>query len=204
MIFAHRFVPGPAAGARTLVMLHGTGGNETSLLELGPMLDPSSHVMGIRGNSTEEGMNRFFRRYSEGLFDEADLIYQAHDLNGFLVEAKATYGLNELVLVGYSNGANMAAALLLLHPAPISAAVMFRAMLPLLPSKPPQLTDKRALILSGSHDNMIPLESATRLAEVMRSYGADVDQRVAPVGHALGREDVGAAAEWLSPSPLET
>ena len=197
MTFTHRFVPGPPAAARTLVMLHGTGGDETSLLELGPMLDPQAHTLGIRGNSTEEGMNRFFRRYSEGLFDEADLIYQAHELNDFLVEAKAIYSLSELILVGYSNGANMAAALLLLHPEPIRAGIMFRGMLPIVPPKPPQLTGKRALILSGSRDNMIPLDRATRLAEIMRGYGADVDHRVAPVGHALGREDVVAAAAWL-------
>jgi|SRR5579862_836224 len=197
MTFAHRFVPGQAAEAQTLVMLHGTGGDETSLLELGPMLDPAANMLGIRGNSSEEGLNRFFRRYSEGLFDEADLIAQARHLNEFLTEAKTTYKLGDLVLVGYSNGANMAAALMLLHPALIDAAILFRAMLPILPPKPPVLFGKRALILSGSKDTMIPLDSASRLAEVMRSYGADVDQRIAPVGHALGREDIVTAAEWL-------
>jgi phospholipase/carboxylesterase len=179
-------------------MLHGTGGDETSLLELGPMLDPTANMLGVRGNSTEEGMNRFFRRYAEGLFDEADLIAQAYDLSDFLIESKSTYGLDELILVGYSNGANMAAALMLLHPASFAAAILFRAMLPILPPKPPVLFGKRVLLLSGSHDNMIPLESATRLAEVMRGFGADVDQRIAPVGHSLGREDVVTAAAWLS------
>ena len=198
MTFVHRFVPGPTAEARTLGLLHGTGGDENSLLELGTMLDPEAHMLGIRGNSAEEGMNRFFRRYSEGLFDEADIIVQAHDLDAFLLEAKATYGLaGEFVLVGYSNGANMAAAMLLLHPAPIDAAILFRAMLPLLPPKPPQLGGKRALLLSGAHDTMIPLESATHLAELMRTYGAAVEQVVAPVGHALGREDVQSAEAWL-------
>ena len=202
MSFAHRFVPGAGAGARTFVMLHGTGGDETSLLELGPMLDPQANVLGVRGNSTEEGMNRFFRRYSEGLFDEADVLGQARELCLFIDEAKAKFVLTgELVLAGYSNGANMAAALLLLHPDAIDAAILFRAMLPITPVVAPNLNTKRALILSGSHDNMIPLESATRLAELMREYGAEVDQIVEPVGHGLGREDVSRAAAWLNRVP---
>ncbi|MHB8636764.1 MAG: alpha/beta hydrolase [Fimbriimonadaceae bacterium] len=161
------------------------------------MLDPAANMLGIRGNSTDEGVNRFFRRYGEGMFDEADLIEQAHDLSDFLIAAKAEHALDELVLVGYSNGANMAAALLLLHPAPFAAAILFRAMLPILPPKPPILFGKRVLLLSGSNDTMIPLDSATRLAEVMRGFGGNVEQRVTPVGHALGREDVLTAAAWL-------
>jgi phospholipase/carboxylesterase len=198
MNFIHRFVPGSSTGARTLVMLHGTGGDETSLFQLGPMLDPDAPMLGVRGTSTEEGMNRYFRRFSEGLFDEADIQAQAANLSEFLAEAKTTYGLNELVLVGYSNGANMAAALLLLHPAPFAAAILFRATLPLMPQSLPSLHGKRILLLTGSYDSMIPLDGAKQLAEVLRECGAEVDQRLAPVGHELRREDVTTAAEWLN------
>lgn len=200
MTFAHRFVPGASAGARTLVLLHGTGGDETSLLEIGAVLDPDANMLGIRGKSTEEGVNRFFRRLREGVFDEADLLQQAHDLAEFIEASRAAYGLGELDLVGYSNGANMSAALLLLHPKPIASAILFRAMLPILPPSPPDLIGKRVLMLSGAADRMIPLDSATRLAEVLKDNGAMVDHRIAPVGHSLGREDVLAAASWLRAS----
>ncbi|HLK14164.1 MAG TPA: alpha/beta hydrolase [Fimbriimonadaceae bacterium] len=198
MSFIHRFVPGKTPGARTLVMLHGTGGDETSLLEFGPALDPSASILGIRGKSTEEGVNRFFRRFEEGVFDEADILVKAAELGEFLVEAKATYGIGEIVLVGYSNGANMAAALLLLHPEPIDGAVMFRASLPIEPPNKPDLTGKRALLLTGAHDEMTPLSGAHRLADFLAACGCRVDQKVWQAGHGLGRDDVTAAAGWLA------
>lgn len=198
MSFVHRFVPGLSPGGRTFVLLHGTGGDETSLLDIGPLLDPDANMLGVRGTSTDEGVNRYFRRFEEGRFDEADLVEKAHELAAFLAEMRATYQLGELTLVGYSNGANMAAALLLLHPDGIKSAVLLRAMLPILPPKPPNLNGRQVLILSGAADRMIPLDSAGRLAEVLESLGATVDHRVAPVGHALGREDILAAANWLT------
>jgi phospholipase/carboxylesterase len=198
MQFVNRFVPGVGAVARTLVLLHGTGGDENSLLDLGPILDPDANMLGVRGRSNEEGVNRFFRRFREGLFDEADILSEAYDLAEFLVEAKSAYAFTgEVTLVGYSNGANMGAALMLLHPSSADSAVLFRGMLPLLPPSIPSLTGKRLFLSSGDRDPMAPFESATRLAQMFTEYGAEVERQVTAAGHGIGREDVNAAREWL-------
>ena len=199
MQFANRFVPAVSGANRTLVMLHGTGGDETSLLELGPILDSAANMLGIRGRSREEGANRFFRRFGEGQFDEADIIAQTHGLAEFIADARSIHELSgDMTLVGYSNGANMAAALMLLHPAVADSAILFRAMLPLLPPTPPELKGKRVFLSSGDRDPMAPIESASRLADALRQYGAQVEHDIAPVGHGLGRGDILAAAKWLN------
>ncbi len=201
MTFEHRFVPGVNAEARTLILLHGTGGDENSLMELGPMLDPNANMLGVRGKSNEEGMNRFFRRFSEGQFDEADIRAQAGDLAEFLESASQSYEIKgERTLVGYSNGANMAAALLLLHPSSADSAILFRAMLPLQSPPPSDLHGKRVFLSSGNRDPMAPLESVTQLAEVLRKNGTEVEHQVTAAGHGIGREDVVAAAAWLNSS----
>ncbi|PYJ06889.1 MAG: hydrolase [Verrucomicrobia bacterium] len=200
--FIHRFLPAPAGGtARTLLLLHGTGGDENDLIPLGRELDPTAALLSLRGNVLENSMPRFFRRLAEGVFDEEDVIRRAHELADFVDAAAAQYGFDprEMTTVGYSNGANIAAALLLLRPDVLASAVLFRAMVPLVPSVLPKLASTRVLITSGQEDPIVPVENAERLVAMLRGAGAEVNWRLEPAGHGLVSGDVEAAKEWLGP-----
>src|SRR5438093_4095070 len=131
--FIHQLVPGNSK--RTLLLLHGTGGNERDLIPLGHDLDPNASLLSPRGKVLENGMPRFFRRLAEGVFDLEDLQKRTHELADFVVSAAEHYKIDikHIVAVGYSNGANIAASILLLRPEVLSAAVLFRAMVPLVP-----------------------------------------------------------------------
>ena len=200
MDFIHRFIPAPSSSpARTILLLHGTGGNEDDLLALGRDLDPEAALLSPRGNILENGMPRFFRRLAEGVFDEEDVVRRAHELAEFVGDAAVRYEFDpkDLTAVGYSNGANIAAAILLLRPDVLAAAVLFRAMVPLRPPVPPNLAHRRVLLSSGEHDPIVPAENANRLAAMLREAGAEVTSRFEPAGHALTRGDIAAAKEWL-------
>src|SRR3954471_19450896 len=166
MDFIHRFIPAPEHSDRVLLLLHGTGGDENDMIPIGRDLDPAAAVLSLRGNVLENGMPRFFRRLAEGVFDEADVIRRANELADFIRSAATRYDFdpNRLTAVGYSNGANVAAAVLLLRPGTITSAVLFRAMVPLTPETEPDLHGTRALICSGKRDPIIPLDNAERLA----------------------------------------
>ena len=201
MDFIHRFVPAPSGSARrTLLLLHGTGGNENDLLPLGRDLDPTAALLSPRGQVLENGMPRFFRRLAEGVFDEKDVIRRAHELADFVGAAAARYEIDpkRVTAVGYSNGANIAAAILLLRPEVLAGAVLFRAMVPLAPSTLPNLAHAHVLVSSGDADPIVPVENAERLATMLREAGARVVLRFEPAGHALGLGDVKAAQEWLT------
>jgi phospholipase/carboxylesterase len=201
MDFIHRFVPAPEGStARTLLLLHGTGGNEDDMLPLGRQLDPTAALLSPRGNVLENGLPRFFRRLAEGVFDEEDVIRRAHELAEFVTAAAARYefDLQQMTAVGYSNGANIAAAVLLLQPGLLASAILLRAMVPLVPPALPDLAHRRVLILSGERDRIVPVENAERLAAMLREAGADVSLRVEPAGHALARGDIEAAKQWLT------
>jgi phospholipase/carboxylesterase len=199
MDFIHRFIPAPEGSSRTLLLLHGTGGNEDDMLPLGRQLDPKAALLSPRGSVLENGMPRFFRRLAEGVFDEEDVVRRAHELAEFVAAAAARYefDLTRLTAVGYSNGANIAAAILLLRPEVLSAAILFRAMVPLVPPALPDLAHRRVLLLSGEQDPIVPVENAERLAAMLREAGADVTMRLEPAGHALARGDLEAAKQWL-------
>lgn len=201
MDFTHRFIPAPEGStARTLLLLHGTGGNENDMLPLGRQLDPTAALLSPRGNVLENGMPRFFRRLAEGVFDEEDVIRRAHELAEFVGSAAARYefDLKQVTAVGYSNGANIAAAVLLLQPEVLAGAILFRAMVPLVPRALPDLAHRRVLLSSGERDPIVPVENAERLAAMLREAGADVSLRFEPAGHALARGDIGAAKQWLT------
>jgi predicted esterase len=201
MDFIHRFVPAPEGStARTLLLLHGTGGNEDDMLPLGRQLDPTAALLSPRGNVLENGMPRFFRRLAEGVFDEEDVVRRAHELAEFVAAAAARYefDLTLMTAVGYSNGANIAAAILLLRPEVLSAAILFRAMVPLVPPALPDLAHRRVLLLFGEQDPIVPKENAERLGAMLRETGADVSLRFEPAGHGLVRGDIKAAKEWLT------
>ena len=196
--FIHEFVPGTSN--RTLLLLHGTGGNERDLVPLGRELDPRAALLSPRGKVLENGMPRFFRRLAEGVFDLQDLKNRTDELADFVVAAAQHYGFaaDKVVAAGYSNGANIAASMLLLRPEILSAAILFRAMVPLIPERQPNLSRVRVWIGAGTDDPIIPTSETKRLAELLRKAGADVTIRHFPAGHELTPDDVEAARDWLT------
>jgi len=201
--FVHRFVPGPDSNGPTLLLLHGTGGNEHDLLGLGKMLLPDAALLSPRGKVLEHGMPRFFRRLAEGVFDEKDLLARTTELAEFVRKAIEAYKLNgnAIVAVGFSNGANIAASMFLLEPDVLRAGVLLRAMVPLQPPELPDLHGKAVFISAGRTDPMIPAPNADRLATMLREAGADVTLAWSPGGHNLTEEDVDVARRWLTQRP---
>jgi phospholipase/carboxylesterase len=202
--FVYRFVPAEGAGAPPLLLLHGTGGDENDLLDLGRMLSPDSALLSPRGRVLENGMPRFFRRLAEGVFDEDDVRRRAAELADFVDETRQRLGIGAPVAVGYSNGANIAAAMMLLRPGTLSGAALLRAMVPL--SDPPQadLGGLPVLIASGQMDPIVPTSNSARLAEMLLDAGADVTYRTLPVGHQLSRADLVLTREWLEQAKKRT
>ena len=196
--FVHRFFPGESGA--TLLLLHGTGGDENDLVPLGRELAPGAAILSPRGKVSEYGAARFFRRLAEGVFDHEDLVFRTHELADFIEATSEEYGfdLSKLVAVGYSNGANIAASLMLLHPGLLRAAVLFRAMVPFEPEDVPDLSGTLIFLAAGRMDRMIPPENTERLVEILREARADLDLRWRNTGHALTYEEVAEAKEWLS------
>jgi phospholipase/carboxylesterase len=195
--FIHRFEPATSAGSPPLLLLHGTGGDENDLLGLGKMISPGAALLSPRGRVLEHGMPRFFRRLAEGVFDEDDVRRRALELGEFVAEARRRYGIAAPVAVGFSNGANIAAALLLLKPDVLAGAVLLRAMVPLSDPTNVELGGKPVLLLSGQADPVVPPSNSTRLAALLSEAGALVDHRVLPAGHQLSQADVTLARNWI-------
>ncbi|MDP8900399.1 MAG: alpha/beta hydrolase [Actinomycetota bacterium] len=202
--FAHNYLPGDRDGSGiTLLLLHGTGGNEDDLIPLGQQLLPGAAILSPRGKISEHGAPRFFRRLAEGVFDHEDLVFRTHELADFVEQAADQYGIDRqrLVAVGYSNGANIAASLMLLHPGLLRAAVLFRAMVPFEPEETPDLTGMPVFLAAGRRDTMIAPDNTERLAAILQEAGADLDLRWKNVGHPLTYEELEEAREWLSRLP---
>ena len=196
--FIHEFVPG--SSGRTLLLLHGTGGNERDLIPLAREIDSAAAILSPRGKVLEHGMPRFFRRLAEGVFDEEDLKKRTYELADFVGAAVRHYkfSADKIVAVGYSNGANIAASLLLLRPEILHAAVLFRAMVPLVPEKMPDLSSVRVWIGAGNQDPIIPTSEAQRLVELLRTARADVTIHFVNAGHGLTNADTESAKLWLT------
>jgi phospholipase/carboxylesterase len=196
--FIHRFEPATRPGVAPLLLLHGTGGDENDLLPLGRMISPGAALLSVRGQVLEHGMPRFFRRLAEGVFDEADVIRRANDLSDFVEAAREVYGLPAPLALGYSNGANIAAAMLLLRPRTLQGGILLRAMVPL--AQPPEvnLSGRSLLLVAGQHDPIIPEANGERLAAMLTRAGADVTRRALPIGHQLSQADISIAREWLA------
>jgi phospholipase/carboxylesterase len=201
--FIHRFIPATQPGKPPLLLLHGTGGDENDLIPLAAQLSPGSALLSPRGKVTENGMPRFFRRLAEGVFDLADLKVHTAELADFIAAARKIYDIDAPVAVGFSNGANIAAALLLTRPQVLHGAVLLRAMLPFEPEPLPDLAGKPVLLLSGSSDTMISAAGRERLAAVLQAAGADLVYKVLPTGHNLTQNDLNLAAQWLKEFGLE-
>lgn len=195
----HEHVWQPGRGPRTLLLLHGTGGDERDLLPLARMLDPDANVLSPRGNVLEDGAPRFFRRHGPGVLDLEDLDRRTRELAAFVKEAGRVYGFSpaSVVAVGFSNGANIAASMLFETPDALGDAILIRAMLPYRPAAPPRVRGKRVLILAGERDPYSRREVTEELAAILRSGGADVTVHYAPAGHELTALDVDAARRWL-------
>lgn len=200
--FIHRFEPAASDGPQTvLLLLHGTGGDENDLAQLAGMLAPGAGWLSPRGKVLENGMPRWFRRVAEGVFDEDDLRARAAELAGFVGAAARHYGFagRPVFAVGLSNGANIAAAAMLLQPGVLAGGVLLRAMLPFREMPAADLSGRAVWIGAGSADPMVPAGHPQRLAEALRERGADVTLHVVAAGHGLTLQDVEAARDWLAP-----
>jgi len=188
------------AGGPILLLLHGTGGNEHDLVPLAETLLPGAGILSPRGKVLERGMPRFFRRLAEGVFDIEDLKLRSAELADFIMEAAARYEFStrDVTAVGFSNGANMAGALVLLRPDALGTAVLFRAMVPLTPETLPRLAATPVLISNGRMDPLVSAEDTERLAALLRAAGADVTVAWQNSGHELTERDVITAREWLA------
>jgi predicted esterase len=200
LTFLHRFVPSePPIGPTTLLLLHGTGGDENDLIPLGKALAPGAALLSPRGKVLENGMPRFFRRLALGVFDEEDLKARTHELAAFVTDSITSYDLDDhkIIAVGYSNGANIASSLLLLDPGLLKGAVLFHPMVPFVPEVVPDLSNVPIFIGAARHDEIVPPEETERLATLLENCRADVSVYWGPGGHGLSPAEVEAARRWL-------
>ncbi len=184
----------------TFLLLHGTGGHEEDLIPLAYELDKKAAILSPRGKVLENGVApRFFRRLAEGVFDLEDLKFRTNELADFVIDASKTYNfdLQHIIAVGYSNGANIAASMLLLRPEILSSAILFRAMVPLVPQTLPDLTNKHILMSSGLMDPIVSLDETDRLFGLFKKAGANISLSWQESGHELTMEEVRKAKEWL-------
>ena len=197
--FVHRYIPGEETET-TLLLLHGTGGNQDDLIPLGQVLAPGAAILSPRGQISEHGAPRFFRRLAEGVFDVEDLVFRTHELAEFVENAAEEYGFDRTKLVGagYSNGANIAASLVLLHPGLLRAAMLFRSMVPLEPDVTPDLAGMPVFMAAGTKDSLIQPDNTEQLANMLREAGAEVDLRWRDIGHPLAYEEIEEAKYWLA------
>ena len=198
--YHHRFEPGTNPAAPTLLLLHGTGGDENDLIPLGQKLAPGSALLSPRGDVSEHGARRFFARLAEGVFDPAEVTRRTHALADFVAEAAKQYGFDasRLTAVGFSNGANIAATLLLLRPESLAGGALLRPMVVLEPKQLPDLAGKRVLISSGTADPIVPNDHPLQLAQMLRRAGADVTLRTHAAGHGLMPGDFTASRDFLA------
>lgn len=193
-MFTHLSEPGAKADSPTLVMLHGTGGDEVEMLRLGQTLRPTANLLSARGKEPEHGQNRWFRRLAEGVFDEPNLIERANEFSDWLLAERPN---DHRVAVGFSNGANFAAAILLLRPEVFHSAVLLAPMVPLTPASLPNLEAKPILMVCGEVDPIVPRMNAMTLAGMFETAGADLQVHWHPGGHGLDAVSVRVVQAWL-------
>jgi phospholipase/carboxylesterase len=187
----------PGTGTRALILLHGTGGDETQMLPLAEKLDSAAPLVALRGNVNENGMLRFFKRHEGGVLDRADLKKRSGELALFIEATREKHNLGEIVGVGFSNGANILVHLIATNPSLLRGAILLRPMSAALPDATADLAGFPAFIAAGEEDDMVPLREAKQLESVLRAAGAWVEMRVSSGGHSLVDEDIERAREWL-------
>ena len=200
--FIHRFIPADSKAKKsslTLLLLHGTGGTEEDLIPLGNELATDASILSVRGKVLENGMPRFFRRLEEGVFDLEDLKMRTDELADFIVKSSLTYDFNlkRLVAVGYSNGANIGASLLLRRPEVLAGAILFRAMVPYVPNVLPDLSKKSIILLEGLRDPIVSKQEAENLLKIFNKARSNVTIQWQGSGHNLAQEDIDSAKGWL-------
>lgn len=196
--FIHRFEPATAPGRPPLLLLHGTGGDENDLIPLAARMAPGSALLSPRGKVREGGMPRFFRRLTEGVFDLDDLKARALELADFVERARAAYALEKPVAVGFSNGANIATAVMLLQPDLLAGAALMRGTVPFMPDEPVDLGGVPVLILSGAADPLVAADRRAALADLLTRAGANVTAETLDAGHGLTPQDLAHASRWLA------
>ncbi|HMI44253.1 MAG TPA: alpha/beta hydrolase [Gemmatimonadaceae bacterium] len=199
--FIHRFVPADeAASGETLIVLHGTGGNENDLIGIGQAIAPGASILSPRGNVSENGAPRFFKRLAEGVFDPKEVRSRAEELAGFIRAAIAKYGLDvtPLYALGYSNGANIASTVMFIEPDLLQGAILFRPMLVFEPEERSDLSGFSVFISAGRMDPIVPVSSVERLVELFEASRAEVTLKWQAAGHILAPSEVREAAGWLA------
>ncbi len=199
--FIHRFVPAEdSASGETLLVLHGTGGDENDLLGIGRVVAPGAAILSPRGNVLENGAPRFFRRISEGVFDPKEVRSRAEELVRFIRAAAVTYGLDgaRIFALGYSNGANIASTVMLVEPGILQGSVLLRPMLVYEPTEQPDLSASAVFMSAGRMDPIVPTTSVERLASLFEAVHADVTLKWQLAGHSLVPSEVREAADWLN------
>ena len=197
--FVHRYAAGQHSDSRTLLLLHGTGGDENDLWELGAAIDSAAGRLSLRGKVLEGRMPRFFRRLTEGVFDEDDVKFRTQELADFVAQAAQEYGFapEAVTAVGFSNGANIAASTLLLRPETLASAILFHPMVPLVPENTVDLSGVHVLISAGRNDPIVMPQETERLANLLRDAGAEVEVAWYDGGHSLMQAEILHAHEWL-------
>jgi phospholipase/carboxylesterase len=194
----HRFVPGTEASRATLLLLHGSGGDEHDLVPLAEQIAPGRALLSPRGQVNQQGITRFFRRAPDGAWDLDDFEQRTGELADFLRKARGAYGLPKPMVLGYSNGANIGWSLLLREPGALAGAILLRGMAPFDPRPLPDLSGIPVLLIAAHDDDLIPVERAGLLAALLGEAGADVTYEVLRSGHGLTSEDLKLASEWLA------
>lgn len=194
----HIFKKGPNPKKPTLLLLHGTGGNEFDLLNLANTIDKEASILSVRGNVLENGMPRFFKRLAEGVFDEEDLIYRTEELKQFIDEAAEKYEFNRdsVLAIGYSNGANIAASLLFHYQDALAGAILHHPMVPRRGIDLPDLTGKSVFIGAGTNDPLCPAEESLELQSLLEEANAKVKLHWENSGHSITGQEVEAASAW--------
>jgi predicted esterase len=199
--FVHRFLRAKeSASGETLIVLHGTGGDENDLIGIGQAVAPGAAILSPRGNVLENGAPRFFKRLAEGVFDPKEVRSRAEELARFIRAAISTYGLDSsrVHALGYSNGANIASTVMFIEPGLLQSAVLFRPMLVFEPDKPNDLSGSSVFISAGRMDPIVPASSVERLAELFEASHAEVTLKWQLVGHNLVPSEVREAADWFA------
>ena len=199
--FIHRFVPAEDSGSgETLIVLHGTGGDENDLIGIGRAAAPGAAVVSPRGNVLENGAPRFFRRLAEGVFDPKEVRSRAEELARFIRAAVITYRLDpaRVFALGYSNGANVASTVMFVEPGILQGAILFRPMLVYEPTEKNDLSGSAVFISAGRMDPIVPTASVERLVELFESAHSEVTLKWQLVGHNLVPSEVSEAADWLA------
>lgn len=197
MTHPYHFVSGSKS---PLLLLHGTGGDEFDLLDLAYDIAPDHALFSVRGNVSENGMNRFFARKAEGVFDHEDLVKRTHELAAFIRDTAPKHGINpaQMTALGFSNGANIAASLFFMYPDLLAGGVLIRAMVPFTPDPVPNMENLKILMLSGDSDPLVPHTHASELEKLFAAGNASVTHHIHHAGHGLASQDVLQAQEWIA------